>query len=282
MNIIEKTYKWASSLSKRKSTNRIVLHHAEASNCTADQIHSWHLSNGWSGIGYHFFVRKDGTIYRGRPENMIGSHAKGANSDSIGICAEGNYMKETMTYAQKKSISELVTHLKNKYGITKVQRHKDVCSTDCPGVNYPFSEIINGVSEPVQTIKVAYNAHVQDIGWTEVVCDGNICGTTGQNKRLEAIHIDTRHSNLELYVKAHIANEGWHDYGKIDNNTVIGTVGKGEALECLCLNCINANLVYRVHIQNFGWSAWTKADGISTLGTVGQSLNLEAVQIKVV
>lgn len=131
-------------------------------------------------------------------------------------------------------------------------------------------------------IKIAYAGHVQDIGWTSAVADGATCGTVGQSKRLEAIQIDTRLSNLNIYAKAHIANEGWHDYGKIDNNTVIGTVGKAEALECLCLNCTNANVVYRVHQANIGWSSWTKADGISTLGSVGQSLQLEAIEIKVI
>lgn len=151
MNIIEKTYKWASKLSKRKSTKRIILHHAEAVKCTADDIHKWHLNNGWAGIGYHFFVRKDGSIYRGRPEDTLGSHAKGANSDSIGICAEGSYMSEIMPEAQKQAIKELVAHLKSKYGITKIQRHKDVTSTDCPGTNFPFNEIVNGGPAPAPT-----------------------------------------------------------------------------------------------------------------------------------
>ena len=48
------------SMSRRSATKRIILHHAEASNCTVQDIHRWHLNNGWSGIGYHFFVRKDG------------------------------------------------------------------------------------------------------------------------------------------------------------------------------------------------------------------------------
>ena len=56
MNIIEKNYKWNGNLKNRKSTNRIILHHAESKSCTADDIHSWHLANGWAGIGYHFFV----------------------------------------------------------------------------------------------------------------------------------------------------------------------------------------------------------------------------------
>lgn len=141
MNIIEKTYDWASTLSTRKLTSRIILHHAEASSCNADDIHSWHLARGWAGIGYHFYVRKDGSIYRGRPENKLGAHASGANNDSIGICFEGAYMKETMPTAQLNAGKELVAYLKNKYGITKVQRHKDVCATDCPGTNFPFDEI---------------------------------------------------------------------------------------------------------------------------------------------
>ena len=53
MNIIEKNYKWNGNLKNRKSTNRIILHHAESKSCTADDIHSWHLANGWAGIGYH-------------------------------------------------------------------------------------------------------------------------------------------------------------------------------------------------------------------------------------
>ena len=148
MNIIEKTYNWNGSLKNRTSTKRIILHHVESKSCTADDIHRWHLANGWCGIGYHFFVRKDGSIYRGRPEGVVGSHAKGSNSDSIGICFEGSYMTETMSGAQINAGRELVAYLKNKYGITTVQKHKDVCSTNCPGTNFPFDAIVNGVVVP--------------------------------------------------------------------------------------------------------------------------------------
>lgn len=140
MNIIETNLKFG-SMTNRKSTNRIILHHAEASHCTAEDIHRWHLNNGWSGAGYHFLVRKDGKIYRLRPENKVGSHAKGSNSDSIGVCFEGSYMTETMPEAQKKAGKELVAYLKSKYGISKVQRHSDVYPTSCPGTNFPFDEI---------------------------------------------------------------------------------------------------------------------------------------------
>lgn len=103
------------------------------------------------GAGYHFLVTKDGKIYRLRPEDTVGAHASGSNSDSIGICAEGNYDYETMPEAQKKSLIWLVNYLKNKYGITKVIGHRDVNNTSCPGKNYPFDEIVNG--KPNEDVK---------------------------------------------------------------------------------------------------------------------------------
>lgn len=143
MNIFEKTYSLNGGLQTRSKTTRIILHHAAATNCTADDIDRWHKGNGWTCIGYHFFVNKKGEIYRGRKEDTVGAHAGNNNTDSIGICAEGNFENETMSEAQKEALKELVAYLKNKYGISKVQRHKDVNSTACPGKNYPFDEIAN-------------------------------------------------------------------------------------------------------------------------------------------
>lgn len=146
MYIIETNLKFH-SMTKRSSTERIILHHSACSSCTAEQIHQWHLNNGWEGAGYHFLVRKDGQIYRLRPEEFVGAHAKGSNYNSIGICAEGNFENETMPEAQKNSLIELVSYLKGKYGISKVLKHSDVNNTACPGKNYPFNEIVNGKVE---------------------------------------------------------------------------------------------------------------------------------------
>lgn len=146
MNIIETNLKFK-SMSKRQSTDRLILHHSACSNCTAEQIHQWHLNNGWEGAGYHFLVRKDGNVYRLRPEEYIGAHAYRSNYNSIGICAEGNFENETMPEAQKNSLIELVSYLKEKYGISKVLKHSDVNNTACPGKNYPFNEIVNGKVE---------------------------------------------------------------------------------------------------------------------------------------
>nr|DAI81909.1 MAG TPA: endodeoxyribonuclease I [Caudoviricetes sp.] len=160
MKINEVTYKWNGALTKRRSTTRIILHHAAASRCTAQQIHSWHLANGWVGIGYHFFVRKDGSVYRGRPEDTVGAHAGNNNYDSIGICFEGNFMTETMPVVQKRAGQELVQYLKDKYGISKVQKHSDVNATGCPGTRFPFKEISEGAAagKPAESTAEGFTA----------------------------------------------------------------------------------------------------------------------------
>ncbi len=145
MNIIETDLSFG-SLSNRSKTTRMILHHADAKTCSAEDIHRWHLGNGWSGAGYHFLVRKDGKVYRLRPEKAVGAHASGSNSDSLGICFEGDFQSEKMSDKQKKAGKELVAYLKKKYGISKVQKHSDVCATSCPGKNFPFSEIAGAAS----------------------------------------------------------------------------------------------------------------------------------------
>lgn len=142
MNIIESNLQFK-ALSYGNNPKLLVLHHAEATACTIQDIHSWHLGNGWAGCGYHFLVRKDGSVYRGRPEQAIGAHCPGVNATSLGICAEGNYMTDIMPDAQKNSIVELCKYLFDKYGINEIKGHKELYSTDCPGTNYPLQDIKN-------------------------------------------------------------------------------------------------------------------------------------------
>lgn len=119
-----------------------VAHHAAASNASVETINNWHIDgNDWAMIGYHFYIRKDGTIYRGRPENWMGAHTSGHN-EKIGFCAEGNFQDEQMPAAQKAAIIELLKYLYGKYGQLPVYRHGDLDTTACPGKNYPFDEIV--------------------------------------------------------------------------------------------------------------------------------------------
>lgn len=155
MNIIETNLDF-SNLSKRSTTNRIILHHTGvAVEQTVEVIHNYHKNSlGYAGIGYHFYIRKNGEIYRGRPEDTVGAHAYGSNNDSIGICFEGNFEEEQMTEGQIKSGKELVNYLKEKYNINKVQMHRDVNQTSCPGKNFKYDEIVAEIkNEPVEETK---------------------------------------------------------------------------------------------------------------------------------
>ena len=142
MEIIESNLNFK-AMDTRNTTEKIILHHADASSCSAEDIHRWHLNKGWSGAGYHFLVRKDGSIYRLRPEDKVGAHAYGSNYNSIGICFEGRYMQEDMPEAQKRAGKELVAYIKNKYNITTVHAHRDENATSCPGDKFPFDKIVN-------------------------------------------------------------------------------------------------------------------------------------------
>lgn len=138
-NIIEKTYNFSSQPAARSTTSRIIIHHTAGPDTPAEEIHTAHLANKWAGIGYHFVIRKDGSIERGRPEDTIGSHAEGANSNSIGISLCGNFENEEPAEAQINSLRSLVNDLCKKYNLTAnsqtVIGHRDVNSTACPGAN---------------------------------------------------------------------------------------------------------------------------------------------------
>lgn len=141
MKIIESNLNF-NQLQNRKSTELIILHHAEHSTCSVVDIHKWHkYANGWSGIGYHFFITKDGQIYKGRPEMSIGAQCKGFNSNSIGICVQGNYMIETVPKVQLEALKILCEFLINKYSIKFIKLHRELNNTSCPGINFPTSLI---------------------------------------------------------------------------------------------------------------------------------------------
>lgn len=160
ISIIDRQYRWNGELQKRSKTDYIILHHAKAAVCSPEDIHRWHLNNGWVGMGYQYFTRKDGTIYRGRPEDTVGAHTVNYNSSSIGICFEGDFENERMPEAQEKAGIELVRYLLSKYPNAKVIRHCDVNNTRCPGENFPNRIIIEGMKpeEEVNPVNVVAKA----------------------------------------------------------------------------------------------------------------------------
>lgn len=137
-------------LTPRRATRRIILHHSASPDVSTATIHGWHLQRGWSGIGYHFVIRQDGSIEEGRPVDTIGAHAgPPANGDSIGICLAGNFMEYSPAGLQLQSLVQLIAYLRETYQADlEVLRHKDVASTDCPGDLFPWQEINGALYGP--------------------------------------------------------------------------------------------------------------------------------------
>ena len=129
---------------KMKSVDSIILHH-RAGNGDVQSIHQQHMKQGWWGIGYHYYIRRDGSIWRGRPEQWVGSHAGSSNDynkHSIGICFEGNFEQEEMTDAQVAAGRELIADIKKRYKIKEILGHRDVAKTCCPGKNFRMEEVL--------------------------------------------------------------------------------------------------------------------------------------------
>ena len=149
MQITETNLKFKNRLALRRSTNRVIVHHSASSDVSAATIHGWHLNQGWSGIGYHFVIRRNGNIERGRELSAIGSHSgpKG-NGDSVGVCLTGNFEIDKPTAAQINSLVWLITrYLEPRYGSLQVVGHSDVMATACPGKNFPWADLKRRLEE---------------------------------------------------------------------------------------------------------------------------------------
>ena len=124
----------------RKIT-KIIMHcsaTAAGKDFSAADIDRWHRARGFRSIGYHYVVRLDGSVERGRPEAETGAHCLGQNSDSIGVCyigglaADGKTPADTRTPAQKRALRELIASLKRRYPSATVHGHREFAAKACP------------------------------------------------------------------------------------------------------------------------------------------------------
>lgn len=118
-----------------RKINKIILHCSASDDPkqTAAMIDSWHKARGFKKIGYHFFIRVDGTIEKGRDIEEVGAHAEGYNTDSIGICLAG---LTKFSSEQFKSLSIILKNLKPKYPTATIHGHKEFSNKSCPVFDY--------------------------------------------------------------------------------------------------------------------------------------------------
>ena len=80
--------------------NKIIIHCSatpKGVEYSASDIDKWHRQRGYSKIGYHYVIKLDGKIEKGREENEMGAHCLGENLYSIGICYIGGLSEDKET-----------------------------------------------------------------------------------------------------------------------------------------------------------------------------------------
>ena len=127
---------------------------------------------------------------------------------------------------------------------------------------------------------ITYQANVEGIGWMQPVKDGEVVGTTGQARRMEALIIDFQGG---IKYRAHVQNIGWQNW--VYAGEVAGTVGQNLRMEAIQIEPVGRtteyfDVYYRAHVENIGWLGWAKNG--EPAGTAGASLRLEALQIQLV
>lgn len=119
---------------KRPRTDFIVVHCA-ATKATMDigvrEIRQWHVQQGWLDVGYHFVIRRNGTVEDGRPHDVIGSHVKDYNSRSLGICLVGGIdakgkPEKNFTHEQFASLELILRATKRQYPAATICGHTDL------------------------------------------------------------------------------------------------------------------------------------------------------------
>lgn len=149
INIIKHNLKFTGSMSAMGKVNTITLHHEAGNDSeTVEQVHAQHLGQKWAGIGYHYVVYRDGSIHEGRPVQYAGAHVTNHNTGNIGISVVGNYQsRNNFTPEAKQACIDLLTYLKGIHGNVPVKKHSDFMATACPGVYFPFNEIVGGKAQ---------------------------------------------------------------------------------------------------------------------------------------
>jgi N-acetyl-anhydromuramyl-L-alanine amidase AmpD len=136
---------------KRPRTDFIVVHCA-ATKPTMDigvrEIRQWHVGQGWLDVGYHFVIRRNGTVEDGRPHDVIGSHVKDYNSRALGICLVGGINAEgkpenNFTKEQFDSLHLLLIATKRQYPEANIVGHRELD----PGKACPSFDVGNWLAD---------------------------------------------------------------------------------------------------------------------------------------
>jgi N-acetylmuramoyl-L-alanine amidase len=136
----------------KRPINELIWHCAatpEGKDYSVKDIDAWHKARGWSGIGYHYVVYRDGTIKAGRDIEKTGAHVEGRNTGTVGCCyiggldKRGKNPRDTRTVAQRASMIWLTKKLAETYGLARISGHNQYASKACPSFDVRTDQLGN-------------------------------------------------------------------------------------------------------------------------------------------
>ena len=148
----------------RKSTDYIIIHCAAtkpSANIDISDVDRWHRAQGWRMVGYHYFIKRDGTLQVGRELMDGGAHAGEAyNNRSVGVCMAGGVAEDGKTpqnnFAPEQwhTLTSLVQTLKRTFPQAKVIGHYQVARKACPSFDVQeWLLCVSGVSSKEDTLQ---------------------------------------------------------------------------------------------------------------------------------
>lgn len=125
----------------KRNIMEIIVHCSatpDGKDFTVDDIRKWHKARGFSDVGYHYIVYRDGSVHDGRSVHLVGAHCTNHNANSIGVCyiggvaTDGKTPKDTRTPQQKEALLTLLKQLKSLYPQAKIYGHRNFSNKACP------------------------------------------------------------------------------------------------------------------------------------------------------
>ena len=133
---------------KIEKIDLIVIHTFDTPSCFdggLEECNQWHKERGFRDdkgdgmyCGYHYIIRKDGSIENARPIDRVGAHTFGENIESIGIAwVGGGGGKDDRTNPQKAAMADLLQALYKVLPSKKIRirGHNDFANKECPNFN---------------------------------------------------------------------------------------------------------------------------------------------------
>ena len=219
-----------------------------------------------SAYGNYIIVKEDGVI----------RYHYFAHLSSIKVALGSIVTRNTIIGIMGATGNVTAKHLHYEIRIKKTLRDDvlvnpaDYCGI--PNVRGTYNSVNYQVSENVPNI--SYQAHIQNIGWQNIVSNGAIAGTLGKDLRIEAIKIS---SDIDIQYRVHMEGIGWGEW--VPKDCMAGTIGENRRIEAIELISSYNNIRGQANIQDRDWLPEQVGTHI-ILGTVGQNLKLEAFKFK--